>query len=148
MKHHPSQHLAAVHAPPQNSSARLLPGGADTPRGPGTPGIPQNRLNQPQPLPPAQQKLGVNKRGEKPGASGAIPSKRQSGAVGNLNDVTPAASTQAQFQSSTMNLPPRNSQINPGMNQASTAQQGSRNQNPESQPSAVQKIMKALCCGR
>jgi len=145
MKHHPSQHLHAANAVP-NSSARALGGGANTPRGPGTPGLNHDRLNQPQPLPPSQQhKPGVRKRDEKPGA---LPIKRQSLAPGALNDVTPTASTQAQFPGSTVNLPPRTSQLNPGMNQNSTAQQGSRNQNAESQPSTMQKIMKALCCSR
>ena len=146
MKHHPSQHLHAANVIP-NPSNQVLGGGADTPRGPGTPRLSQNRLNQPQPLPPSQQKPGVGKRGEKPGGSGAIP-KRQSGVLGGLNDVTPTASTQAHFQSSTTNLPPRTSQLNPGMNQSPVAPQGSRAQNAETQPSTMQKLMKVLCCSR
>ena len=142
MKHHPSQHLSGAHLPPARAA------GTETPRGPGTPGLSQNRLNQPQPQLPNPQKPGVPKRNDKPGASGGLPIKRQSGALGPLNDVTPTASTQAQFQSSTMNLPPRSSQVNPGLNQSSTAHQGTRNQNAEPQPSTMQKIMKALCCGR
>lgn len=145
MKHHPSQHLHAPNALP-NPSNVALNGGAGTPRGPGTPGLNPNRLNQPQPLPPShQQKPGVGGRREKPGA-GQLPNNRRSGVLGGQNDVTPAASTQAQFQSST--LPPRTSQANPGMNIGQTPQQGSRAQNLETQPSAMQKIMKVLCCSR
>ena len=144
IKHHPSQHLVAVHAPP-GSSNRALQGVTEPQRGPGTPGLRPDRLNQPQPLPPSQQKQGGARRGEKPSA---LPIKRQSGALGALNDVTPAASTQAQFQGSQLNLPPRSSQINPGPNQTPAAPQGSRGQNLEAQPSTLQKVMKVLCCSR
>lgn len=148
MKHHPSQHLHAANAVP-NSSARALGGGADTPRGPGTPGLSALRLNAAQPLPPSPAKPGVGKTRERPGASGAVLPKRQSGAAGGLTDtVTPTASTQAQFQNSTANLPNRMSQATPGLNQSSAAQQGSRQQNAETQPSTLKKIMKVLCCSR
>ena len=146
MKHHPSQHLHAANAVP-NSSARALGGGADTPRGPGTPGVTALRLNAAQPLPPSPAKPGVGKTRDRPGASGAALPKRQNGVAGGLDNVTPTASTQAQFQSSTANLPQRMSQANPAMNQASAAQQGSRQQ-ADSQPPTMQKIMKALCCSR
>lgn len=148
MKHHPSQHLHAANAVP-NSSARALGGGADTPRGPGTPGLSALRLNAAQPLPPSPAKPGVGKTRERPGASGAALPKRQSGAAGGLTDiVTPTTSTQAQFQNSAANLPNRMSQANPGLNQSTAAQQGSRQQNAETQPSTLQKIMKVLCCSR
>ncbi len=149
MKHHPSQHLHAANAAP-NSSARALAGGANTPRDPGTPGVNALRLNAAQPLPPSPAKPGVGKTRERPGVSGAAPPKRQSGAVGGLQDVgTPTASTQAQFQSSTANLPHRMSTVNPGLNQTANAtQQGNRTGNGEQQPSAVQKLMKVLCCSR
>ena len=150
MKQHSSHgHLHAANAAP-NASARALVGGNDTPRGPQTPGLTNARLNAAQPLPPSPAKPGVgNKTRERLGASGAALPKRQSGAAGGLTDiVTPTVSTQAQFQSSTANLPQRMSGINPNMNQQTMAQQSSRQQNQEQQPSTMQKIMKALCCGR
>lgn len=150
MKHHPSQHLHAPNAP-QNVSARALGGGAETPRGPATPaGVSALRLNGgAQPLPPTPVKPVGSKTRDRLGASGAALPKRQSGVAGGLNDVvTPTASTQAQFPNSTANLPHRMSQANPGTNQASTAQQGSRQQNAEQQPSAMQKFLKAICCSR
>ncbi len=149
MKQHGSHnHLHAANAPP-NASQRALVGGTDTPRGPQTPGLTPARLNAAQPLPPSPAKPGVGKTRERPGASGAALPKRQSGAAGGLTDiVTPTVSTQAPFQSSTANLPQRMSQINSTMNQQTTAQQGLRQQNQDQQPSAFQKIMKALCCGR
>lgn len=145
MKHH---HVSAGLHPPNAvpSSAQPLRGGADTPRGPGA-GVSAIRLNAPQPLPPSP-KPGVAPKRDRPAVSGTQQIKRQSGAAGGLNDVTPTASTQAQFQSSTANLPQRMSQANPGMNQASAIQQNSKAQNAEPQPSTVQKIMKVLCCGR
>lgn len=146
MKHHPSQHLHAANAVP-NSTVRALGGGADTPRGAATQGVSAIRLNAAQPLPPSPAKPGVGKTRDRPGVSGAQLQKRQSGVAGGLNDVTPTISTQGQFQSSTANLP-RMSQANPGMNQTTAAQQGSRAQNADPQPSTFQKIMKALCCGR
>lgn len=146
MTHHPSQHLHAANAVP-NSSAQALNGGANTPRGPGTTGVTALRLNAAQPLAPSPAKPGVGKTRDRPGV--ALP-KRPSGAGGALTDIvtTPTASTQAQFQNSTANLPHRMSQANPGMNQSSPAQQGTRPQNTEQQPSTLQKIMKVLCCSR
>lgn len=88
MKHHPSQHLHAANAVP-NSSARALGGGADTPRGPGTPGLSALRLNAAQPLPPSPAKPGVGKTRERPGASGAVLPKRQSGAAGASRTLSP-----------------------------------------------------------
>ncbi|MCJ1375217.1 casein kinase I [Loxospora ochrophaea] len=145
MKQHPSQqHLHAANAMP-NASARALPG--DTPRGPQTP-ITAARLNGPQPPPPHPAKPGVGKTRDRPGATGATQLKRQSGAAGGLTDiVTPTASTQAQFQSSTANLPHRMSQATPGMSPQAVTHQTSKPQNSEPQPSAFQKFMKILCCG-
>ncbi|KAI4129756.1 MAG: hypothetical protein LQ347_003643 [Umbilicaria vellea] len=147
MKQHPSQHhLHATNALP-NASARALGGGADTPRGPQTPALTPARLNAAQPPPPSPAKPGVGKTRERLGASGAVLPKRQSGAAGALGDrVTPPASTQAQYLSSTTNLPNRMSTVNPGMTQQQTAMQNSRQPNGESQASTFQKIMKALCC--
>ncbi|MCJ1293930.1 casein kinase I [Xylographa carneopallida] len=149
MKQHPSQHhLHAANAVP-NASARALGGGADTARGPQTPGVTAARLNAAQPPPPSPAKPGVGKTRERLGASGAAPLKRQSGAAGGLTDVvTPTASTQAQFQNSTANLGHRMSTANPGLSPQVAAQQNSRPGNTEPKPSAMQKIMKALCCGR
>ena len=146
MKQHPSQqHLHAANAMP-NASARALPG--DTPRGPQTP-ITAARLNGPQPPPPHPAKPGVGKTRDRPGATGATQLKRQSGAAGGLTDiVTPTASTQAQFQSSTANLPHRMSQATPGMSPQAVTHQTSKPQNSEPQPSAFQKFMKILCCGK
>lgn len=147
MKHHPSQHLHAPNAG-ANQTTRAIAGGVDTPRGTGTPGLSALRLKEVQPPPPTSAKPGVGKTRDRPGVSGAQPLKRQSGAAGGLNDVTPAVSTQGQFLSSTANLPQRMSQANPGMNQTTVTQQQSRAQNPEPQPSAFQKFMKVLCCSR
>lgn len=145
------QHPTHLHAPNGmlNPSARVLAGGPDTPRGPQTPGIARDRLNAPQPPAPSPAKPGVGKTRERPGASGVVPQKRQSGAAGGLTEVvTPTASTQAQFQSSTANLPQRMSQANPNANQHATAQQASRQPNMDPKPSAFQKLMKVLCCSR
>lgn len=147
MKHHTSQHLHAPNGPP-NASARALAGGTDTPRGPGTPGVTALRLNAAQPLPPSPAKPPVDKS-RRPGAPGTPLPKRQSGAAGALTDVvTPTASTQAQFQNSNAHLPNRTSQANLGAGQNANAQSGARQQNPEQQASAMQKIMKVFCCGR
>ena len=153
MKHH---HLSAgLHPanPANNASNRVLVGGGpETPRGTGAGPVSAIRLNAPQPLPPPQTaaKPGVGQKRDRPGAVGAqIQKNRHSLAPGGgLNDITPAASTQAQFTGSTANLPTRMSQANLGMNQVSSNQQAPRIQNTETQPSAFQKLMKALCCGR
>ncbi|KAL8802620.1 MAG: hypothetical protein Q9182_003711 [Xanthomendoza sp. 2 TL-2023] len=147
MKQHPSQLLHAANAVP-NASARALGGGADTPRGP-QPGLTSGRLNAPQPLPPGPAKPGVGKMRERPGGSVAALPKRQSGVAGGLTDLgTPTGSTQAQFVSSTANLPQRMSQLNPGMTQQPPTQQASRQPPPEQQPTKIQRIMKVLCCSR
>ncbi|KAI9731802.1 MAG: casein kinase I [Cirrosporium novae-zelandiae] len=140
VKQHPSQHhLHQANAQP-NSSARELHG---TPRGQ-TPAVTAARLNAAQPPPPSPAKPGVGKTRDRPNASGVPAVKRQSGAAGGLDAVTPTASTQAQFQNSNANLPHRMTQQS-GMAQAS-AQQTSR-QNSEQKPTFMQKLMKALCCG-
>lgn len=149
MKQHPSQHhLHAANAVP-NSSARALGGGADTPRGQKVPGVTADRLNAAQPPPPSPAKPGVGKTRDRLGASGAMPIKRQSGAAGGLTDVvTPTASTQAQFQSSTANLANRMSAANQGTSPQVAAQQMPRQQSSEQKPTFFQKLMKTLCCGR
>jgi len=149
MKQHPSQHhLHAANAVP-NSSARALGGGMDTPRGTKVPGVTADRLNAAQPPPPSPAKPGVGKTRDRLGASGAMPIKRQSGAAGGITDVvTPAASTQAQFQNSTANLGNRMSTANQGMSPQVAGQQMPRQQNSEQKPTFFQKLMKTLCCGR
>jgi casein kinase 1 len=149
MKQHPSQHhLHAANAVP-NSSARALGGGMDTPRGTKVPGVTADRLNAAQPPPPSPAKPGVGKTRDRLGASGAVPIKRQSGAAGGLTDVvTPTASTQAQFQSSTANLGNRMSTVNQGLSPQVAAQPMPRQQTSEQKPTFFQKLMKTLCCGR
>ena len=149
IKQHPSQHhLHAPNAVP-NSSARALGGGVETARGPQTPGVTKDRLNAAQPPPPSPAKPGVGKTRERLGASGAAPQKRQSGAAGGLADVaTPAASTQAQFQNSTANLPQRMSQNTPATSSPAANQLPSKPQHMEQPPSVFQKLMKVLCCSR
>jgi casein kinase 1 len=147
MKQHPSQvHHHAANAVP-NSSARALGGGMETPRGPKPPGVTVDRLNAAQPPPPSPAKPGVGKTRDRLGASGAVPIKRQSGAGGLTDVVTPTASTQAQFQSSTANLGNRMSTAPPGM--SPQGQQMPKQQNSDPQKlSFFQKLMKSLCCGR
>ena len=145
MKHNPHNYLTAAHQVP-NSSAKALGPGAGTPRGPPTPGINNERLNAPQPPPPSPGKPAVGKP-QRVGGSAGAPPKRQS-AVGGPGDATPTASTQAQFQNSTANLPHRMSQ-GPGANLNSTAaQQNVRQQTPEQKPTGMQKFLKAICCSR
>ncbi|KAL8854698.1 MAG: hypothetical protein Q9221_000480 [Calogaya cf. arnoldii] len=148
MKQHPSQLLHAANAVPNAASTRPLGGGADTPRGPQS-GLTPARLNAAQPLPPGPAKPGVGKLRDRPGVSGGALPKRQSGVAGGLTDVgTTSASNQAQFTSSTANLPQRMSQLNPAMSQQTPTQQNSRQQPAEQEPTTLQKIMKILCCSR
>ncbi|KAI9796558.1 MAG: casein kinase I [Piccolia ochrophora] len=144
MKQHPSQlHLHQPNAVP-NSTQREIHAG--TPRGQHTPAqLTAARLNAAHPPPPSPAKQGVGKTRERQSASGAVPPKRQSGAAGGLTDVvTPSASTQAQFHTSTSNLPPRMS-AQPNTNQSSPPV--NTRQSSEPQPTAFQKLMKMLCCG-
>ena len=183
MKAHPTHHLhaAAAAGGVPNSSARALGGGAgDTQRGGGagvsTPrGVTADRLNAAQPPPPSplpgkapgNAAQAPGKAGHQPsrlgsgaGAPGAATtSKRQSGLAAVVaapgGDVgTPAASTQAQFQSSTANLPHRLSQITPGVRSPPPAGAGpagaaDASRKPEEPaPGVVRKILRALCCSR
>ena len=102
-----------------------------------------DRLNAAQPPPPSPAKGGAGKTRDRPSAPGGVPPKRQSGG---LEASTPAASTQAHFQNSNTHLPSRiGSPGNPGVtNQPVGGMQG----NNDPQPTFVQKVMKALCCGR
>ncbi|KAI9867157.1 MAG: casein kinase I [Trichoglossum hirsutum] len=146
MKQHPSQHHLHQPNAVQNSSQRELHN-VTVPRGQPSPGpLTAARLNAAQPPPPSPAKPGLGQKRERQSASGALQQKRQSGAAGGLADVvTPTASTQAQFQNSQTNLPHRMSQIQPNMNQ----QMGQNTrQNSDPHPTAFQKLMKVLCCGR
>lgn len=149
MRQHPSQHhLHAANQPPNASARALVGNGTDTPRGgAGTAAVTRDRLNAAQPLPPSPAKPGVGKTRDRQGGSGVQIPKRASGAAGGLTDLgTPAASTQAQFQSSAANLPQRMSHLNHNPSNQATAT--ATRQNPEQPPSFSQKIMKLLCCGR
>jgi casein kinase 1 len=141
VKSHNGNYLsAAPHVPP--TTARAVGGGIDSPRGPTTPGVTAARLNAAQPPPPSPGKPVVGKTRERLGASGGAQQKRQSG-VGGLGDVaTPTASTQAQFQNSTANLPHRLSQVQgPGVSQ-------NQNRPADEKPTAMQKFLKVMCCSR
>ena len=106
------------------------------------PGVTADRLNAAQPPPPSPAKPGAGRTRERPSASSGMPPKRQSAGV---DTTAPTASTQAQFQNSNQNIPGRmGSPANQAMN-TSPAAQGAKN---DPQPTFVQKVMKALCCGR
>lgn len=97
------------------------------------------RLNAAQPpTPPIKQP----KQG-RPNVPGALGMPR-AGTGGYMDMATPTASTQAQFQNSTQNLPQRPLGPHP-----SNINQSSANNGPASQPqpSGFQKFMKTLCCG-
>ena len=142
MKQHPSQHM--LHQPNAipGASQRELHG--TTRGGNSTPGhLTAARLNAAQPPPPSPIKPGMGKTRDRPNAPGGLAPKRSSGAAGGLQDVgTPAGSTQAQFQNSSNNLPQRMT-AQPTM----TAQAQQNGRPAEPQPSGIQKLMKALCCG-
>jgi casein kinase 1 len=125
-----------------NSSARELHGAPA--RTPQRPGITADRLNATQPPPPSPVKPGPGKtrdRGNVPG--GQLP-KRQNGPNGGVENLTPAASTQAQFQNSNANLPRHTSPGNPVVGHPQISALDGSN---EPQPSGIQKFFLALCCG-
>ncbi|EAU36186.1 casein kinase I isoform gamma-1 [Aspergillus terreus NIH2624] len=122
-----------------NSSARELH--AQQLRNSQRPGVTADRLNAAQPPPPSPAKAGAGKTRERQNVSSGMP-KRQSGGM----DTTPTASTQAQFQNSNANIPGR---MGSPANVTKASQQGQGAQGAtEPQPTFVQKVMKALCCGR
>ncbi|CAL5867672.1 uncharacterized protein PFLUO_LOCUS1891 [Penicillium psychrofluorescens] len=105
------------------------------------PGMTADRLNAPQPPPPNSPAKGAGKTRDRPGVG--MPSKQRGS--GNMEPSTPATSTQAQFQNSNAHLPGRlNSPGNQGVGNQAAGAQG----NDDSQPTFIQKVMKALCCGR
>lgn len=125
-----------------NTSARELH--AQQLRGSQRPGVTADRLNAAQPPPPSPAKAGAGKTRERPNVAGGMPNKRQSGG---METATPTASTQAQFQNSNANIPGRiGSPTNP--TRTSQQAQGAPGNSNEPQPTFVQKMMKALCCGR
>jgi casein kinase 1 len=137
-KQHPSQqHM--MHQPNVGPGATQRE--LHSTRGNTTPGhLTTARLNAAQPPPPSPIKPGMGKTRDRPNAPGALAPKRNSVAAGGLQDAaTPAGSTQAQFQNSSNNLPQRMSTQQPNPNQNARA--------TEAQPTFMQKIMKALCCG-
>lgn len=141
-KGYPQHHLQAANPAP-NTSARELHGAAVNRSQ--RPGVTADRLNAAQPPPPSPVKPGAGKARERPNASGVPQVKRPNGMAGGL-DANPAASTQAQFQTSNAHLPGRMaSPVNPAANNSQPQQPARRT--PEPEPSAMQKIMKALCCG-
>ena len=98
MKQHPSQiHLHQANGIP-NSSQRELHGTMRAP--PTSAQLTAARLNAAQPPPPSPVKPGLGKTRERQSASGAVPSKRQSGAAGGFNEIvtTPTTSTLAAVQ--------------------------------------------------
>lgn len=108
------------------------------------PGVTADRLNAAQPPPPSPAKPGSGKTRERPSASSGMPPKRQSGGV---ETTGPTASTQGQFQNSNPNIPGRmGSPANPAMNSPQMGQGAQGKSDP--QPTLLQKVMKALCCGR
>ncbi|KAK6074854.1 casein kinase i [Seiridium cupressi] len=108
--------------------------------GASTPHLTRDRLNAAQPPPPSPAKA-MDKR--RPNAPGALQAQRGS-AVGGLRDMaTPTGSTQAQFQNSNQNLPPRLAPQTSNMGPQTMP--GSRPAEP--QPTGFQKFMKVLCCG-
>lgn len=106
---------------------------------PQAPGLTAARLNATQP-PLPRPGMGQQKQGRPNGPALASPRP----AVGGYMQAapTPTGSTQAQFQTSTQNLPQRQMAHSPAMN--SPAQQQA---NPQPQPTGFQKFMKTLCCG-
>lgn len=113
-------------------------------RGPSQAQLTAQRLNAPQPLPPSPA-MQMGKKRERPNVPNVQPQKRPSGTAGGLQPgvSTPTASTQAQFQSSQINLPPTRVQSSQAMQQQLPPTP--RNQEPKK--TTWQKITSALCCG-
>ncbi|KAI2606147.1 casein kinase I [Hypoxylon fragiforme] len=102
-------------------------------------GLTHERLNAAQPPPPSPARPTDKRRPNAPGALGA----QRGSTVGGLRDMaTPTPSTQAQFQNSNQNLPPR---MGTQVNMSSPVAGNGRSSEP--QPTGFQKFMKVLCCG-
>ncbi|KAK2749623.1 casein kinase I [Myotisia sp. PD_48] len=131
----------------QNSSAAELRGAPAPRHRQERPGVTTDRLNAAQPPPPANAVPVAGKGRERLSAGGVSPQvKRPNGMAGGL-DSGPAGSTLAQFQNSNANLPGRlTGPVSPPM--ASQLAQSQTRRTPEPEPTFMQKVMKALCCGR
>ena len=158
VKAHSSAHHLHNTNPPADASARALHGapGVRTETRPSREraAISAERLNAAQPPPPGSPvkpgaaALGKNARDRSSVPGGGNLPKRSSGLAGQMDVVTPAASTQAQFQNSNANLVGQTSRPSPATGALQGSQgrmQQSQHQDPE--PSVFQKLMKALCCG-
>jgi casein kinase 1 len=108
---------------------------------PQAPGLTAARLNATQP-PLPRQPMGQQQSPGRPNGPGLA--SPRSAAGGYMAARTPTASTQAQFQNSTQNLPQRPMTQSPQMN-APAQHQPNNTQQP--QPTGFQKFMKTLCCG-
>lgn len=155
-----AHHLHQANAVPE-SSARALHGapgvrGVDTrPRGDARAAVSQDRLNAAQPPPPgnpakpgvAAQGKNARDRGSGAGVGATNLPKRSSGlAAGQLDVPTPAASTQAQFQTSTTNMG-NGSRPSPATGALQSNQGRPAGQQQEPQPTFMQKVLKIFCCG-
>ena len=162
IKAHPSaHHLGNVNAP-ADASARALHGASAIRGNDGNrpsrerAGISADRLNAAQPPPPGTSPakpgmaaMGKNARDRTSAAGGGMNLPKRSSGLAGQQDMTPTASMQAQHQNSNANLVSGSSRPSPAAgalqnNQGRTQQ----HQQQEEKPSFVQKIMKALCCGR
>ncbi|KAK8102631.1 casein kinase I cki2 [Apiospora sp. TS-2023a] len=135
---------SGYHNPNQRPGPSQMELHGNSRKGLSNPGLTVERLNAAQPPPPSPAKATDKRR---PNAPGALNAQRTSG-VGGLRDMaTPTGSTQAQFQNSSQNLPPRMSA--PQTNISGGAQAMPNNGQPaQPQPTGFQKFMKVLCCGK
>lgn len=109
---------------------------------PQAPGLTAARLNATQP-PLPRQVMGQQPNQGRPNGPG-LASPRSPAAGGYMQAApTPTGSTQAQFQTSTQNLPQRPMTQSPQMNNPAQPQ----NNPQQPQPTGFQKFMKTLCCG-
>lgn len=155
VKAHPSAHHLHNPNAPAEASARATHNAPGVRPPDGRPsrdraGISTERLNAAQPPPPGSPaKPGVAALSKNPvnrTSAGGVP-KRSSGLQNQVDLDTPATSTQ-QYKGSNANLTQGQSRTSP----ATGALQGNQGRNqgqPEQQqqPSFLQKMMKALCCG-
>jgi casein kinase 1 len=157
VKAHPSaHHLHNPNAPP-DSSARAMHGtagvrGTDARPSRDRAAISADRLNAAQPPPPGSPvkpgvaALGKSARDRTSAAGGGNLPKRSSGlAAGQMDMVTPTASTQAQFQTSNANLVASQQRPSPA---AGALQNNQGRPQQEPQPGFFQKLMKVFCCGK
>ncbi|TGZ80390.1 kinase-like protein [Ascodesmis nigricans] len=108
-------------------------------------GLTVSRLNAPPPPPPTGNQMGT-KRGENPNARNSMPPKRHAGQSQQaMGQATPTASTQAQFQNSTTNLPPQARGQSPQMN--SQQAPAARAEGEQPKKTVMQKLQAIFCCG-